>query len=75
MRPSPRWTYRLRRSTGLWLSGVACGVLALGGIGVIFSSPAWAPPFPPSPHCGQYLRRQYDRRRDRGGGLFDWRVV
>ncbi len=49
MRPSSRWTYGLRRSTRLWLSGVACGVLALSGIGVIFSSPAWAPPFPTFP--------------------------
>ena len=48
MRPSPRWTYRLR-STRLWLSGVACGVLALGGIGVIFSSSAEAQPFPSFP--------------------------
>jgi|HubBroStandDraft_1064217.scaffolds.fasta_scaffold74214_2 hypothetical protein len=48
MRPSSRWTYGLW-STRRVLSGVACGVLALGGIGVIFSSPAWAPPFPIHP--------------------------
>ena len=48
MRPSSRWAPCLR-STRLWISGVACGVLALGGIGVIFSAPAAAPPFHISP--------------------------
>ena len=37
------------RSTRLWLAGVACGVLSMGGIGVLFASPAWAPPFSPNP--------------------------
>ena len=74
MRPSSRWTYGLGSSTRLWLSGVACGVLALGGVGVgvIFSSPAAAGPFPTFPTHPLTVGNTYVvTTPDDGGGVGD----